>query len=184
MSSPKQGAAAVAIAVVFLAGATASAPRTVANSSRVGPVNRSAIARPVPPHHGHERFLMTSRALSPLTLKARGSGALSLRGLAVAGPLIGKHRRIVLQFRHGSIRLATKITSQWASAVSQPHCRFTAALRGTYKVRGGTKRFSGATGDGVFVYSMHGRLARGPGSCRALLVSLRTKVIASGVLRW
>jgi hypothetical protein len=122
--------------------------------------------------HVPERFHLTSGDPSSSRQHVQATGIFTARGYARAGDFASGHAVSRLVFRRGAIRLVTKATQRSASVPDASTCKFTEVFSGDYVIRGGTARYRHASGSGIYVTRIFGRLkkARG-GGCGTRLAS-------------
>jgi hypothetical protein len=169
MRSPRWSVMAVAVAVTLLAGPAASVAAAAATAA---------------PRHGTERFDLTSRSSAARRDHLRATGVLNARGYAIPSPLVSGRGAIKLQFLHGSVRLTIEVRSGVASPPNLGNCTFSETYTGVYQVRGGERRYAGATGSGRFKTEITGRLVRSAGRCLSKLAWFRKRTLMWGSLAW
>ncbi len=169
--------AGVALAVVALvAGGVGTEPAAAAVAQ---PAAHAAAAE----LHGHERFRLTTHSPTGRRQRLHAAGVLSARGHALAGRVIGGRARNWLVVPHGAIRLITFVSTIKVTPPTAT-CRFGETYRGTYRIRGGARRYASARGYGTYVTKIAGRLARRNGRCTSTIAYFSQSTATSGSLRW
>ncbi len=128
-----------------------------------------------------EHIAMTSNVAAATKEHVKARGVLTATGTAVPGKHAG---RTWLTFSAGSVRLLSTQTSGSASVPNPTTCKFTEVFRGTYQLRGGTRRYAKAAGSGHYVTKIWGKLTRKKGNCTATLASVRQGTWTWGSMRW
>jgi hypothetical protein len=169
MRSPRWSVVAAAVAVTLLAGPAGCVAAAAATAA---------------PRHGGERFDLTSRSSDSRRDHLRATGVLNARGYAIPSPLVSGRGSIKLQFLHGSVRLSIEVRSSAATPPNLGSCTFSEIYQGVYQVRGGERRYSGATGSGRFKTEISGRLVRSAGRCVSKLAWFRKHTLMWGSLAW
>ncbi len=184
-SSASGLAAAVLSVVAVLASGAAADPALAAQAGGTPAVAAQAAATPVAASelHGHERIRLTTHSATSRRQRLHATGVLDVRGHAYAGRVIAGRARNWLVVPHGAIRLITVAT---AISVTQPTgtCRFTETYSGTYRIRGGARRYASARGYGTYVTRIAGRLSRKHGRCTSKIAYFSQSTVTSGSLRW
>ena len=143
----------------------------------------AAAADSAPTHQGHERFRLTTHRATSHRQMLTASGVLNARGHAIVGRLVNGHGTDSLVFPGGSIRMAIAVIA-FQDPPPSSTCRFTEVVLGTYRIRGGTRRYAGASGSGSYVSKIIGRLVRKHGQCGSQIASFWQSTVTSGSLRW
>ena len=190
------GLAVVAVPPVLIRAAPANAEtgavaqsakpaRVVAQSAKPARVVTHVLnaARTVAEPNGHEQFRLMTHSATSRRQQLRATGVLDARGHALAGRVIAGRARNWLVVPHGAIRLITMVTR---TTVTPPTgtCRFTETYTGTYRIRGGARRYASARGYGTYVTKIVGRLTRKHGQCTSTIAYFSQSTVTSGSLRW
>jgi hypothetical protein len=133
---------------------------------------------------GHEQFHLTSKVATARRQQAQATGILTAHGHAVLGKTTGDRQTIWIVFSHGSIRLVTEVTRKSVSVPNPTTCKFAEFYRGSYRVRGGNRRYVHAAGTGTFLTKIVGKLKRKDGSCTSTLIWFWQSTKATGTLSW
>jgi hypothetical protein len=138
-------------------------------------------ARPAAVALVQEHFALTSNVAAPAKEHVKARGVLTAAGTAYPGK---RKHRTWLVFKRGSVRMVTTQVSASASVPNPATCKFTEVLRGTYQLRGGSRRYAKAAGSGHYETKIWGKLTRKNGSCTAKLASVRQGTWTWGSMSW
>jgi hypothetical protein len=131
-----------------------------------------------------ERFTLISNKADSSREQLRAAGVLTAHGYARVVTVTRARTLTRLVFARGTIRLLT-YPKRRSVSVPTASCRFTEVVHGDYTVRGGAQRYLHATGSGVYITRIVGRLKKeSGGGCSSQLARFWQRTRTWGSLRW
>jgi hypothetical protein len=163
---------AVALAAVAVTGPVAALCVLAAGPAAAATGPAGTAASPAAALAVQQRLAITSDKAAPAKANVRATGVLKAAGFAYPRQVSGSRATAWLIFKRGSLRLVTTRTSSSVSVPNPATCKFTEVVHGTYAIRGGARKYAGATGSGSYLTKIYGRLIRKHGSCTGDLASV------------